>query len=48
MCYDGNWDGWNPMVEDKIINFIKEQGAIVPDPNKKGWGPRGLELIYPE
>lgn len=39
-CYDGNWDGWNPQVEEKVIELIEEQGFIVPERNEKGWIPR--------
>lgn len=39
-CYDGNWDGWNPQVEEKIIELIEEQGFVVPERNEKGWIPR--------
>ena len=39
-CYEGNWDGWGPAVEAKIIASLKSQGLPVPARNAAGWLPR--------
>ncbi len=39
-CYDGNWDGWNPANEKKLIDHLNEKGLPVPERNEKGWLPR--------
>ena len=39
-CYDGNWDGWNPRHEAKLIDRLKKIGVNPPQRNKKGWLPR--------
>ncbi len=40
-CYDGNWDGWAPHYEEKLLAHLKEQNISVPERNEKGWYPRG-------
>lgn len=39
-CYEGNWDGWAPDYEEKILNHLKNKGLPVPERNSKGWLPR--------
>lgn len=36
-CYDGNWDGWAPHCEEKLIAHLKKQSLPVPERNEKGW-----------
>ena len=40
-CYVGNWDGWAPHYEEKLIAHLKEKSIPVPERNEKGWYPRG-------
>ena len=40
ICYDGNWDGWGPDNEERLINHLKKEGISVPKKNKDGWLPR--------
>lgn len=39
-CYDGNWDGWAPLHEQKLLEHFKRKGLSLPIKNKKGWFPR--------
>ncbi|MEE9606305.1 MAG: hypothetical protein V3U03_01095, partial [Myxococcota bacterium] len=39
-CYEGNWDGWAPHLEIKLIAHLKERGLAAPARNEKGWIPR--------
>ena len=39
-CYDGNWDGWNPHHEKKLLKWLNENGITPPPRNEKGWLPR--------
>jgi len=39
-CYEGNWDGWAPDAEVKILAHLKEKGLPVPTRNTKGLLPR--------
>ena len=40
ICWEGNWDGWNPSHEKKILTHLKEKGISPPPRNAKGWLPR--------
>ena len=39
-CYEGNWDGWNPRLEAKLLDHLKKIGVNPPPRNGKGWLPR--------
>ncbi|CNF62744.1 Uncharacterised protein [Yersinia similis] len=39
-CWDGNWDGWGPRWEHKILAILKEKNLPTPERNEKGWLPR--------
>lgn len=39
-CYEGNWDGWNPRHEAKLLAHLKAQGIEPPPRNGNGWLPR--------
>ena len=40
VCYNGNWDGWNPQYETMLLEHLKKIGAKPPQRNEKGWLPR--------
>lgn len=40
-CWKGNWDGWAPHYEERLIAHLKEKGLPIPERNEKGWLPRG-------
>ena len=40
ICFDSNWDGWNPNHEAKILAHLKANGIEPPPRNEKGWLPR--------
>lgn len=40
ICWDGNWDGWNPRHEDLLLNSLAEHGLSVPERNENGLLPR--------
>lgn len=40
LCYEGNWDGWAPHLEEKLLKHIKKKGLQVPKRNEKGLFPR--------
>jgi hypothetical protein len=42
VCYDGNWDGWNPHHEERLLAHLKERGVTPPKRNEKGWLPRSF------
>lgn len=39
-CYEGNWDGWAPHYEEKLVAHLDEKGIPHPKRNDKGWWPR--------
>lgn len=39
VCYDGNWDGWNPSHEDVLLARLKELGIEPPPRNDDGLLP---------
>lgn len=39
-CYIGNWDGWNPRYEAKLLKHLEATGIKAPLRNEKGWLPR--------
>jgi hypothetical protein len=38
-CLKGNWDGWGPVAEVKILAHLHKHGIAIPPRNKKGWLP---------
>lgn len=40
ICWDGNWDGWNPRHEPFLLRHLKEMGLEVPPRNTAGYLPR--------
>jgi len=40
ICWEYNWDGWNPRHEEKLIEILKNKGLPIPERNNKGWFPR--------
>ena len=38
-CLRGNWDGWGPMAEPKILDHLMSKGLPEPARNEKGWLP---------
>lgn len=40
ICWKGNWDGWAPHCESRLIAHLKEKGLPIPDRNENGWLPR--------
>ena len=39
-CWSGNWDGWAPHYERKILIHLAENGLPVPARNAAGYLPR--------
>ncbi len=39
-CWDGNWDGWAPHYETRLIAHLENEGIPIPERNEKGWLPR--------
>lgn len=39
-CWTGNWDGWAPHLEERLIAHLQEKGLPTPERNAKGWLPR--------
>jgi hypothetical protein len=39
-CFQGNWDGWGPMVEDAFLKHLDQEGITPPARNVGGWFPR--------
>ncbi len=39
-CYEGNWDGWAPPYEQRLIDHLKEKGLPIPSRNAKDLLPR--------
>jgi hypothetical protein len=39
-CWEGNWDGWAPHREAKLIKHLNAKGMPIPPRNAKGWLPR--------
>jgi hypothetical protein len=39
ICYAGNWDGWNPDYEERLVEHLNEKGIPIPERNAKGWYP---------
>ncbi len=40
ICYEGNWDGWTPYYEPKLLAILKEKNIEPPARNAKGFFPR--------
>ncbi len=40
LCYDGNWDGWTPHYEGKILSHLEAKGLPIPERNENGLLPR--------
>jgi len=39
-CYEGNWDGWAPHYEEKILANLKTNNLPIPNRNENGLLPR--------
>ena len=39
-CHTGNWDGWNPGYEHKLVEHLQAKGLPIPERNARGWFPR--------
>ena len=39
-CFEGNWDGWNPCHEQKILDHLRKNGITPPPRNEEGLLPR--------
>lgn len=39
-CYEGNWDGWGPIREQRVLDLLAQKGIEPPPRNEKGWLPR--------
>ena len=39
-CWTGNWDGWAPHLEERLIAYLQQKGLPIPERNAKGWLPR--------
>lgn len=39
-CWKGNWDGWGPLHEHKLLKILESENLPIPDRNSKGWLPR--------
>jgi hypothetical protein len=39
-CWAGNWDGWAPIHEGRLLAHLKEKGIPIPKRNAGGWLPR--------
>lgn len=40
-CWSGNYDGWQPDCERRLILHLEKEGVPIPDRNEKGLLPRG-------
>jgi hypothetical protein len=40
VCWDANWDGWAPHLEEKVTVNLRSQGKPLPPRNAKDWLPR--------
>lgn len=43
-CYGGNWDGWAPRYEPRILAHLKDKGLEAPARNEGGYLPRHPDL----
>jgi hypothetical protein len=41
-CFDANWDGWAPHLQDKLLQHLQAQGIQPPPRNQNGLLPRGM------
>lgn len=39
-CWNGNWDGWAPHLEGRLIARLQNNGTAIPERNSNGWLPR--------
>lgn len=39
-CYQGNAEGWGPMVESEFLLHLQRVRIAVPERNADGWFPR--------
>ena len=35
-CWDGNWDGWTPDYDTRLITHLENEGIPIPGRNEKG------------
>ena len=40
-CWESNWDGWAPHLEQILLAHLKTKGLPAPERNAKGLFPRG-------
>ena len=40
ICWEGNWDGFNPIHEETLLKILEEKGLPIPKRNSKGLLPR--------
>jgi len=40
-CWEGNYDGWNPRLEPKLLEHAREIGLTIPGRLSNGLLPRG-------
>ena len=38
-CLSNNHDGWAPLYEEKILQYLKDNNIPTPERNEKGWLP---------
>lgn len=39
-CWGGNWDGWAPHYEPRLLAHLVAEGLAVPERNASGYLPR--------
>ena len=40
-CWQANWDGWAPHLEDNVTAKLKQDGTPLPSRNERDLLPRG-------
>lgn len=43
-CFRGNWDGWQPHLENRVTANLLAQKKLLPNQNSNGLLPRGDEI----
>lgn len=44
-CYRGNWDGWAPHYENKLVPHLTKLGIDIPPRNEQGFMVRDPTVI---